>query len=111
MAAQSQRRSIFPPLLKTYAEDTSTAESPSREPQPGIVSAAASAGKIGEGNRPGPPKLLRRKKDKRPAKKSVLRDSREVELQTKKAEVRTQSSPSRCFFGMDELPWEHYCAC
>lgn len=107
-----QRRSVFPPLLKTYAEDAGAVQSPSREPEVGPVSAAASGGKRNpESNRSGtnvggqaPPGSLQKKRDRQPAKRSVLRDSREAELRMKRAEVETHSS-LRALFGV--LAWMH----
>ena len=98
-----QRRSVFPPLLKTYAEDASAVESPGRGPETRLVSVAASGGKKNpESNRSGtdvgrqaPPGSLQRR-ERKPAKKSVLRDSREAELRMKRAEVDACSSHKHC---------------
>ena len=109
-----QRRSVFPPLLKTYAEDAGAVQSPSREPEAGLVSAAASGGKRNpENNRSGanvggqaPPGSLQRKRDRQPAKRSVLRDSREAELRMKRAEVETHSPPRALFGGACMDAWK-----
>lgn len=98
-----QRRSVFPPLLKTYAEDASAVASPGRGPETRLVSVAASGGKKNpESNRSGtdvgrqaPPGSLQRR-ERKPAKKSVLRDSREAELRMKRAEVDACSSHKHC---------------
>lgn len=95
-----QRRSVFPPLLKTYAEDASAVESPGRDPETRLVSVAASGGKKNpESNRSGtdfgrqaPPG----RRERKCAKKSVLRDSREAELRMKRAEVDACSSHKHC---------------